>query len=83
MDRELSTIMLIEKEYGPSVTNQHKPYQKLSSIKKRPCCQFGGLQRRCVCSAASKQPNHQLRCLLPTTCEIGESDRREKAIIGK
>jgi len=42
-----------------------------------------GLQRCCVFWAASKQPNGQLRCLLPTTYEIGGSSRREKARIDK
>ena len=42
-----------------------------------------GLQRCCVSSATSKQPNDQLRCLLPTTCETRESNQRQKARIGK
>ena len=40
-----------------------------------------GLQRCfvfCVFWAASKQPNDQLRCLLPTTCEIGGINQKEK-----
>ena len=40
-----STIMLIEKDHDPSMLNQHKPYQKLSFIKERSCCQFGGITK--------------------------------------
>ena len=40
-------------------------------------------QRCCVFWAASKRPNDQLRCLLSITCEIGGSNQREKARIGK
>ena len=41
-----------------------------------------GLKRCCVFWAASKQPNDQLRCLLPTTCEVEGINQREKARIG-
>ena len=42
-----STITSIEKDHGPihPIMNQHKPYQKLSCIKKRSYCQFGGITK--------------------------------------
>ena len=38
-----------------------------------------GLQRCFVFWAASKQPNNQLRCLLPTTYETKGNNQREKS----
>ena len=66
-----------------SMMNQHNPYEKLSCIKKRSCCQFGGITKVLCIWAAFKQPNDQLKCLLPTTCEIGVSNQREKVRIDK
>ena len=44
-ESESSTITLIEKDDGRSMTNQHKPYQKLSCIKKDHAVNLVGLQR--------------------------------------
>ena len=79
------TITLIERNHGPSMMNLHKPYQKLSCIKKRSCCQFSGTTKvLCILSCfQTTEPNDQLRCFLPTTCEIEGSNQREKAKIGK
>ena len=82
MDRGSSTITLIEKDDSASTINQHKPYQKLSCIKKRSCCQFGGITKVFVVYFElllnNRTINDQLRCLLPTTCEIGRSNQSEK-----
>ena len=78
-----STITLIEKDHSPTMMNQQKPCQKLSCLKKDHAVNLMGLQRCYVFSAASKQPNNQLRCFLPTTYEIGGNNQREKARIGK
>ena len=48
MKNESSTIMLLEKYNGPSMMNQHKPYQKLNCIKKDHAINLMGLQRCCV-----------------------------------